>query len=847
MQSGLSIISDFDSLRIPVEMKYENFTKLWSKFHQQSFMNQPLFSIRDEARLLLDEYISQSDLSMIPPPIMLEEQSRVAYYRSIFFNTSRIESQGTGKVVLPRTKPYSTWLATGFALNMKSGLTIAQPVRLPTNQGLFVLANCPKQVQNGEHVLLTYGINNYLEKDLTNVVLRIRASNDFDLLESTKSEQVVSSNDKDYTLKFPSLKSWGVEIRHLVFVPKRTGVMQIVIEVESEFGGDYEILTVFVRESGIERKQLTARLLDLTSEKKTYGPFVEKISQSPALRSVRLSVSGNGLDHFVRTYSMGTNSLVGIDRAIVRLYRSLGLRRYLNETSQTDSPLFNMTMNNITTSYQKLQLYNDYDGSYSFISDEGTQHSSLYLTSLAFGAMISPMMPFRDNVTLNRTLEWILSHQKEDGSFDDDCPCFHYRFCTGEFRRESLTAIVLYSLTRDNSSDYMPECIYHRLYDGENSPLWRAQRYLESRVADVKPHLLTITLFEMAFLQNRTLSPVLRKKIYDTLLSRKLTVVPEDNSKYLKNVNDDMTFDDQLLLNAMTMSVYADYGDYKTTSDIARWVVSQIQTHPFYDTVLDGVFRTDAWLKLDCVFRKQFGTDKFAITVDVSADNGEKRLFKIDSKNMYLTQTFHFTLPVHQITYSVNGFGFVTLCIIQKFAEQKQQEQRSVPLQVTQDFQPMPWLSEIRAKTCMTYTPTTKDQKLVTDNFNRTMVVEVELPSGTRVNLRQIGFFLSRVPQVMYFTYEPCGHKLIFFITVPSTIFGKPVCFEWCLERLSSVVSWSPIQIRAYDYLQQETQLIQLVPIQFQPSLLGYSFVDAIHKVRPNIESLVNLQKSKQV
>jgi hypothetical protein len=297
----------------------------------------------------------------------------------------------------------------------------------------------------------------------------------------------------------------------------------------------------------------------------------------------------------------------------------------------------------------------------------------------------------------------------------------------------------------------------------------------------------------------------------------------------------------------MTMSLYSYYGDYKTTSDMARWIVNQIQSHPYYDTILDAVFRTDAWLKLNCLFYKQFGTDKFAVTVDVSADNGEKRQFKIDSKNMEMTQILQFTLPVNQITYSVNGFGMVMIHMVQTFAEQKQQEQKSVPFQLTQEFKPMPWLNEINAKTCMTYTPTAKDQKLATDKFNRTMVIEVELPSGTRINVRQIGFFLSRVENVMYFTYEPCGNKLIFFINVPPTMFGKPCCLEWCLERLSSVMTWSPIQIRVYDYLQHETELVQLVPIQFQPSLVGYSFVDAVHKARPSLESVANLQKPKQV
>ena len=145
MQSDLTVVSDFDSLRVPDDMKRDRFTKLFSRFRQQTatMMERPSFSMRDEARELLEQYIAESDLSMMMPPIMIEEQARLGYYRSIFFNTSRIESKGTGKVVLPRTKPYSTWLVIGFALNSKSGLSIAQPIHLPTIQGLFVLGDCP--------------------------------------------------------------------------------------------------------------------------------------------------------------------------------------------------------------------------------------------------------------------------------------------------------------------------------------------------------------------------------------------------------------------------------------------------------------------------------------------------------------------------------------------------------------------------------------------------------------------------------------------------------------------------------------------------------------------------------
>jgi hypothetical protein len=247
---------------------------------------------------------------MVPPPVMLEEQARTGYYRSIFFNTSLIQSQGVGTVVLPRTKPYSTWLATGFSLNSRSGLSVAQPIRLPTNQGLFILGNFPSQCQIGEHVLLQYGINNYLGKDLTNVVVRIRASADFDLIEQAQPERVASSNGKDYTITIPSLRSLGVETRNIVLVPKRAGVVKILLEVESEFGGDYEVITTHVCESGIKRVEISPHLYDLTSGKKTYGPIVEKITPSPFLRSVGISVSGKFSFFLFLNYLFFNNLLI---------------------------------------------------------------------------------------------------------------------------------------------------------------------------------------------------------------------------------------------------------------------------------------------------------------------------------------------------------------------------------------------------------------------------------------------------------------------------------------------------------------------------------------------------------
>jgi hypothetical protein len=316
----------------------------------------------------------------------------------------------------------------------------------------------------------------------------------------------------------------------------------------------------------------------------------------------------------------------------------------------------------------------------------------------------------------------------------------------------------------------------------------------------------------------------------------------------LKITNDKITFDDQILVNALTLSIYSTFGDLQTTSDIARWIVQQIQIHPHYDTVLDGVFLTQAWLNTGCLFRHRFGLEKFSVVVDVTADNGQKQQFKINSLNMDISQSLRFTLPVNQITYTVSGAGIAGVTIRQVFVE-KQQPQTSQPgpFQLTNEFLPLPWLNEINTRTCLTYTPTAQNLQLFKDVVNRTIVVQVQLPSGVRLNLRQIGFFLSRVPEAIFFTHSERANVLNFFINVPSSVYGKPICLEWCFERLSFVTQWAPIRVVAYDYLlPEDSQLARLVPIQFQPSLLGYSFVDAVHKARPSLEQISQMQQQQQ-
>jgi hypothetical protein len=50
------------------------------------------------------------------------------------------------------------------------------------------------------------------------------------------------------------------------------------------------------------------------------------------------------------------------------------------------------------------------------------------------------------------------------------------------------------------------------------------------------------TLFEMAFLQHDEISPALDKKICEAISKRKLTAMPKDSSRYVKAMDNKMTF-----------------------------------------------------------------------------------------------------------------------------------------------------------------------------------------------------------------------------------------------------------------------------------------------------------------
>ncbi|CAF1158418.1 unnamed protein product, partial [Didymodactylos carnosus] len=824
-ESGLSVVSDFGTLVVPKELQHIGLSTVMDEFRRHSLMNsKDSYTVRDDTRQLLQEYMQETDSTYTLPPYILEEESRSPYYSSILFSQTKLDQQGQGKLQLPKIKPFSTWMATGFSMNPTYGLGIAQPFHLPASQGLYLLAKMPRKVQVSEKILLSHSINNYLTKDVQNVVVRIRSSPDFDVIEhQPQGEEKLIQMTNDYVIQIPSMKMDSSVIRHIIVVPKRAGVMSVVMEVESEFGGDWEILSIHVRESSLNREEMSNKLFDLT-EKSTYGPITEKINSSPNLRMVKVCVSGTMLDYLIRNYIMETKSFIGVDIPLIRLWRGLLLCRYLNEIQQSEHALMNMTVNNITRNYQTLQLFTDVNGIYGYQFDTKKNQSNLFLSTVALGAMLSPLMPFRDIIAINRTLTWILKQQRQDGSFHEMGPCYYQRFCTSEYRRDFMTSLVVYFLSHGNLTRYLPSSIRQQLYgtsDSEQqSPMFRAKRYLESRLDQVKSCMLTTTLMELALIQSHKLPTELQQKIHQRIQERQL-ITEEDGFKSVKIDNEaDITIANKLLLNALTLSIYAHYNDFKTTSTLSRWIVSKLN---------DAIFITKAWVHSDCLLRchMKLTGEKFNIVVDMTVD-GRRQQFCIDETNREITQKWNSTKPVQQLTYTVSGKGMVDIAIGQVFVDKEQiTPPPTQEINVQQEFQPVSWLSEIKAKTCLTYIPKQQEQDGKLANVNSILIVEVQLPSGTRVNLRQIGFFAERYSQLVYYYYRRHRHTMVFCVQFPieQQSQSKPLCMEWSVERLSTVINQQAVEVRAYDYLTAEicSKKLYNVVDAIQPQLLGYS------------------------
>ncbi|CAF0996321.1 unnamed protein product [Didymodactylos carnosus] len=247
MHSGMAFVTDYSTLMVPKEMHHMNYTII-NNYRERYLMTEK--SPREAARKMLEEYISKVDSSLIPPPMMLEEHTRATYYHSILFNRTQLDRSGQGRLRLPSLKPYTTWLATGFSLNAQSGLGVAQPTLLRTPEGLYIMAETPKEFQMGEHCTFSYAIANLWKKSLSNVVVRVKASPDYDIMEQQGGKIVPMSND--YIIKVPAIKPETTITQSIVIVPKRAGVFNVIFEVESEFGGDCELVPFRVWAAGMK-------------------------------------------------------------------------------------------------------------------------------------------------------------------------------------------------------------------------------------------------------------------------------------------------------------------------------------------------------------------------------------------------------------------------------------------------------------------------------------------------------------------------------------------------------------------------------------------------------------------
>jgi len=247
MHSGVAFVTDFSSLFLPKEMHHMDYNIIRNYRDQYLTKEQ---CPREAARLMLEDYFKKADSSLVMPSHILDEHTRSSYYHSILFNRTQLDRNGQGRLSLPTMKPYTTWLATGFSLNPTSGLAIAEPTLLRTPEGLYIMAETPKDIQVGERCTFTYAICNHFKKNLDNVVLRIRSSPDFDLMEQQSGKVIPMTND--FTMKVPALKPESAFKQSMVIVPKKAGVFDIKMCVESEFGGDYEHMMLRVWGAGLK-------------------------------------------------------------------------------------------------------------------------------------------------------------------------------------------------------------------------------------------------------------------------------------------------------------------------------------------------------------------------------------------------------------------------------------------------------------------------------------------------------------------------------------------------------------------------------------------------------------------
>ena len=363
-----------------------------------------------------------------------QELAEVQRVRQFFPETwlwANVMTDDDGRATVPAEAPDSitTWMLRGVALSKEHGLGVAE-AQLRVLQPFFLQVDLPYSAIRGEELPVKVALYNYLDEP-QEFFVELEESESYELLDAATKTVVVDPSDVG-GLEF------NIRLTELGSVPLK-------VTARSRESADAVIRDLLVEPEGVRHETVENRIISAG----------ESFSFDNATPSG--SIPGSARTHVVLTGSYLSQTIEGLEgllqmpfgcgeQNMILFAPNVFVARYLEETGQIKPDVLAKAEHLMVTGYQRELTYRRADGSFSAFGDSDSS-GSLWLTAFVLKTFAQAEgLIFIDNAVLQGATDWILQHQRADGSFEPVGFLHHQKLLGGLQGNTALTAYVAIAL-----------------------------------------------------------------------------------------------------------------------------------------------------------------------------------------------------------------------------------------------------------------------------------------------------------------------------------------------------------------------------------------------------------------
>ncbi len=694
----------------------------------------------------------------------LVEVERVRQYFPETWIWEDLETGSGGRASLDVTVPDSitTWMLRAVAVSRDLGLGVAE-AELRALQPFFLTLDMPYAAIRGEEFPVSVAIYNYVDAQ-QQIRVEIEESDWFDLLDEPVKTVTVGPND---------LGSVEFTIR-----PRRLGVKAVEVKAQGQRAADALSKTIVIEPEGVSREVVDNLVL-------SDGDVRHIRATIPAD-----AVDGSGRAYLALTASLLTQTMEGLESLIqmpfgcgeqnMMLFApNVYIIRYLEESGQLKPEIMAKAEKLMVTGYQRELTYRRSDGSFSAFG-QSDQEGSLWLTSFVLKSFAEARdIMYIDEAVLDDAIEWILSHQNRDGSFDQVGFVHHQEMVGGLQGKDALTAFVATAL----------------MEAGETEAAGRAVDYLEGRLEEMDDaYTVALTSYALELAQNSKRGDAIEKLMQlaredESGLFWGSLLKPFDGQQKDRMM---MPYPVQQSSAAIETTGYAAmallrHGNALNASRAAQWLTSQRNAYGGFGSTQDTVVGIQALVSYQTGARADVDLD---ITV---GSGGFKRTVRIDRDNFDILQVVELPLD-GEYEIEVEGKGKAVGQVVRRFNLPDVQPEAldTLSIEVHYDTTEVEVDDTVTVSAMLTFNPPLPAEAGM-------IVMDISVPTGFAAVEDTLARAVGGDARLK--RYELAGRKVIFYIENLSQ--GDSISLEFKVKALYPVKA-KAVASKAYAYYQPE-------------------------------------------